>query len=131
MCYISPFEHPLEHDGDGVGIEGSNMPKFTDSVRHKRGGADISVGAACLWGFQVPILICAEDKGVMDMYDITLDILQSEGAYLAATHHTECAEENRDFQFRVPYGIDQCFYLVIRGDIKLRTYFLWHGGLKG
>lgn len=91
MCYISPFEHPLEHDGDGVGIEGGNMSKFADSVRHKCGGADISVGTACLGSFQVPFFVRAED--------------------------------NMDFQFRAPYGIDQCLYPVIRGDIKLRTYF--------
>ena len=93
MCYIGSPECSLEHDGNRVGIESGNMPKFADSVRHKRGSADIPVGTACLGGFQVPILICAEDKGVMDVYYITLDIIQSEGADLAATHHTECAEE--------------------------------------
>lgn len=97
MCYIGSPECSLEHDGNRVGIESGNMSEFADSLRHKRGGTDIPVGAACLGGFQVPILICDEDKGVMDVYYITLDIIQSEGADLAATHHTECAEENRDF----------------------------------
>lgn len=68
MCYISPFEHPLEHDGDGVGIEGGNMSKFAYSVRHKRRSADIPVGTACLGSFQVPFFIGAEDKGVMDVF---------------------------------------------------------------
>ena len=131
MCYISPFEHPLEHDGDGVGIEGGNMSKFADSARHKCGCADISVRTACLGSFQVPFFIGAEDKGVMDVYYIALDIIKSEGANLATPHHSERAEENRDFQFRAPYGINQGSYLVIRGDIKLRTYFLWHGGSEG
>lgn len=106
MCYISPFEHSLEHDGDGVGIEVGNMSKFADSVRHKRRSADIPVGTACLGGFQVPFFVRVEDEGVTDVYYIALDIIKSEGANLATPHHAERAEENRDFQFRVLYGIN-------------------------
>ena len=41
-----------------------------------------------------------------DVYYIALDIIKSEGANLATPHHAERAEENRDFQFRVLYGIN-------------------------
>lgn len=100
------------------------MSKFADSVRHKRGGTDIPVGTACLGGFHVPFLVCAEDQGVMDMYYITLDIIQSEGTNFTATHHAESTEENGNFQFRVFDGIHQRLYFIVREDIKLWTFFV-------
>lgn len=67
----------------------------------------------------MPLFICSKDKGVVDVYHISLYIIQSKSAYLAATHHTESTEEYRNFKFRISYGIYQRLYFVIRGDIKL------------
>lgn len=123
MLYICPCEHSLKHDGNRVGIEGGNMSYFTNPVGNKRGSADVPVGAAGLRSLQVPFFVCSKDKGVVDVYHISLYITQSKSVYFAATHHTESPKEHRDFKFRISYGIHQRLYLVVRGDIELWTYF--------